>query len=268
MRALLALFSALLCVSPAAAMTLCIEDADYSPFILPDAPAQHAGVLPALAMHAAEHTQQTLKLIRHPWKRCIDMVQKGQVDLILAAIWLPERDVWGQYPKHANAPSGPPDRSKRLWTAEYPVFVANNSSLDYDGKAFNATKVGLAGPPGYVVTKRLAAMGLLYAQPLMPFNGLRLVALERLDGYVVERHIGTHLLYQQNLQSKVRTLSPVFQRDDWYVVFSYPFAEQHPEQVAAFYAALEQARERFGQALLERHLNQAKRQYSATTTPR
>lgn len=86
-------------------MTLCIEDADYSPFILPDAPAQHAGVLPALAMHAAEQTQQTLKLIRHPWKRCIDMVQKGQVDLILAAIWLPSVTFGGNTPNTLTLPA-------------------------------------------------------------------------------------------------------------------------------------------------------------------
>lgn len=249
-------------------MTLCVEDADYSPFIVPSELPQDAGVLPELALYAAQQTQQTIDLIRRPWKRCIDMVQKGQADLILAAIWLPERDVWGHYPKHATDPSGPPDRSKRLWTAEYPVFVANNSALSFDGTQFSATTIGLAGPPGYVVTKRLEAMGLLYSQPLMPLTGLRLVALERLDGYIVERHIGTHQLYQQNLQKKVRTLDTVFQRDDWYVVFSHLFAKQNPDAVRDFYTALAQARERFGQVLLDRHLEQARQRYSATKTPR
>ncbi len=67
----------LLLSAPAGAFTLCIEDADYSPFIDGTGELTSTGLLPEIVRLAAEQNDTSLQVLARPWKRCIDMVSKG-----------------------------------------------------------------------------------------------------------------------------------------------------------------------------------------------
>ncbi|WP_370867329.1 substrate-binding periplasmic protein [Atopomonas sediminilitoris] len=254
-----------MCAQSASALTLCIEDADYLPFISPAGAPEESGVLVEMTARATRQAGHSIDLVRHPWKRCISMLEKGQVDMILAAIWLPERDTWGAFPKPSGKPTAPADQQFRLWTAEYPVFTYKRSALSFDGQRFGQIKTGLGGPPGYVVTKRLEEMQVLYPHTLLPLAGLRLVAIERLDGYVAERNIGLHQVYRQGLQEQIKTLEPVFQRDHWYVVFSHALYNSQPEIPQSIWQNIATIRAQDSAELMDKYQQQAKRYHQQQT---
>lgn len=253
LKALLTLILCSLLHSPAWAITLCVEEADYLPYISGIGELKGRGMVPDMIRAAAQNNQQTLDVITYPWKRCIDMLSKGQVDALAASIWLPEREAWGAYPKLPGQPQGMPDRSKRLWTAEYPVFVAQQSSLRYDGTQFSGVKTGLSAPSGYVAWQRLKDAGVLNPAVLPPKSGLKLVALNRLDGYVVERNIGQHLLHKMGLTAEVTTLPTPFIKDDWHLVFSHQFQAANPALTQRIWTSLAKIREEQGAELLRNY---------------
>lgn len=237
----------------ALALTLCIEDADYMPFLNGSPGAKHPGMLVELVELAANANHTDMTLISHPWKRCIDMLGKGQVDALAASIWLPERERWGAFPKHPAQPTAAPDRSLRLWQAEYPIFVSRQTTLSYDGQRFAGVRTGLSAPSGYVVWQRLKDAGVLNDAVLLPKVGLNLVALNRLDGYVVERDIGQHLLHDLGIEDKVTTLPVPFDQADWYLVFSHQFHNANTALAQNIWQSLGQLREQQGAALLQHY---------------
>ena len=250
LKAFLTFIICTLLSGPAWAFTLCIEEADYLPYMSGIGESKGKGMVPHMIRAAAKENQQPLKIVVYPWKRCIDMLSKGQTDALAGSIWLPEREAWGTFPKLTGQPKGAPDRSKRLWSGEYPVFVAQQGTLSYDGKQFNGVKTGLSAPSGYVAWQRLKDAGVLNPAVLPPKTGLKLVALNRLDGYVVERHIGQHLLDKMGLTSQVTTLPTPYIKDDWYLAFSHQFQAANPDLTQRIWTSLGKIREEQGAELL------------------
>ncbi len=189
----------------------------------------------------------------------------------MAAIWTPERDSWGAYPKLSGQPDAPPDRQLHLWHAEYPVFVPLHSTIGFDGKQFSGLKTGLGAPPGYVVWQRLKAQNALSHDVLLPKAGLRLVALNRLDGYVVERHIGRHQLLMEGVSEQVTTLPKTYHEDDWYMVFSHQFQAAYPQLTQSIWQTIARIRQQQGATLLQKYLDKTRLPRSpsgsATTGP-
>ena len=247
----------LLLSPPTWALTLCIEDTDNPPFYIASGGEQKPGVLVEMTQLAAASLGQSLRIISHPWKRCIDKISKGEVDATLAAIWTPERDSWGAYPKLSREPQAQPDRALRLWRVQYPVFVPQSSNLGYNGQQFTGLKTGIGAPPGYIAWQRLKDQGALSEQVLLPTVGLRLVAMNRLDGYVVERNIGRYLLRTTGHEQQVKTLPTTYLEDDWFLVFSKQYQSANGALVQSLWQALGEIREQQGQAILARYMAEA-----------
>lgn len=243
MKALLALLTTLLCSTPGAAFTLCVESADYPPFIHARGEIEQAGLLPQMVLQAAIEHGERVELLRQPWKRCIHNVRTGKIDSLLALIWSPERDEWVAFPKRPQQPLGGPDSELRLWREEYRIFVPLQGTLRYDGTRFSGLRTGIGAPTGYVVWKRLKEAGVLNESVLKPQIGLRLVAMDRLDGYVSERSIGLHLLRTMGLRERVALLPQVYHQDDAYLVFSHQFRYRHPQLTQAIWQSLRGIRE-------------------------
>jgi polar amino acid transport system substrate-binding protein len=249
MRALLAILLGLSLSTAAGAFSLCVEDADYPPLLLAKDLDGKAGLLPDMTRAAGAEHGQSMTLLRHPWKRCIAMLRKGEVDALAAAFWVPERDAWGAYPKQAGQPSAV-DGDLRLWREEYRVFVPLQGKLRYDGANFSGLSSGIGAPPGYLIWQQLKDAGVLSDAVLPPKIGLRLVAMNRLDGYVIERSIGQNLLRVLSLSDQVRLLPQTYFEDDSYLVFSHQFQQKNPQLTQAIWQSLPAIREQYLKALL------------------
>lgn len=248
MQVLLAVLIGLCFSTCAGAFSLCVEDADYPPLLLAKDLDGQAGLLPEMVRTAGAEHGQAMTLLRHPRKRCIAMLRKGQVDALAAAFWLPERDAWGAFPKTAGATAADPEL--RLWREEYRVFVPLQGTLRYDGVNFSGLSNGIGAPPGYLVWQQLKDAGVLSDHVLPPKVGLRLVALNRLDGYVIERSIGQNLLRVLGISAQVSLLPQTYYEDNSYLVFSHQFQQNNPQLAQAIWQSLPAIREQYLKALL------------------
>jgi polar amino acid transport system substrate-binding protein len=243
MKAWLAVLLGLSLSQSAEAMSLCVEDADYPPLLLKQDIDGRSGLLPDITRAAAAEHDEPLTLLRHPWKRCLAMLRKNQVDAIAASFWSSERDAWGAFPKASQRAQSAPDPELRLWREEYRVFVPLAGELRYDGQQFSGIKTGLGAPPGYVVWHSLKKAGVLNETVRSVKIGLQLVALNRLDGYVSERSIGLNMLRTLGLSKQVKLLPQTYYEDDSYLVFSHQFRQQNPQLTQAIWRSLPAIRE-------------------------
>ncbi|ABC31796.1 ABC-type amino acid transport/signal transduction systems, periplasmic component/domain [Hahella chejuensis KCTC 2396] len=233
---------------------ICYESDHMPPYSLSDAEAlrDRAGVLPELIDIAAERVGLPYKFYRRPWKRCIRDLEENRLDALFAAIWLKERETWGVYPNL----NGELDPNRRLWSAIYPIFVANDSKLQYSNGEFQGLKFGVGAPVGYVAYQKLERMGVLAPSSLTPDVGFELLIRNRLDGYVIDQSIGRTLARNMGLSDAITTLPEPFLISDWYLVISHKFYEERTQDAESLWAALAQTREEMGEYLLEKYMRE------------
>jgi polar amino acid transport system substrate-binding protein len=242
---------------PAEVLRLCYEAEDSLPFwgVGADSHAPGQGLLLDLIQSAAKQANLHLELQRQPWKRCIWQLQQGLSDGIFAAIWQPERDAWGQFPGRDTQSNTPVQRDYRLWQVDYPIIVRKGSSLEWNGKQFSGMQNGLSAPLGYVANQQLADLGVLVKPTYNAEKALKLIALGRLDGYVLERQIAHTHIRNLGLQAQLGLLAKPLFSADWYLPLSHQFYRLHPQTAQRFWRALGEQREARSAELTARYLS-------------
>lgn len=232
-----------------AQMRFCYEDQEYRPFLVASSDHQtlwgRNGALPDLVIETTRALNIQAEFVNFPWKRCIALLNAGEVDGIFAAIWQKAREAWGVFPKTGQQP----DSRYSLWRVQYQVYTHKDSSLTWDGKSFSNIKTGIAAPLGYIAEQKLKQMGVLSRNSYTPNEGLRLVGLNRLDGFVVESNIGDHIVHDLNIQDEVMTLPTPFMTADWYLPLSHQWVSRQPELAQRFWQKLAEIREARADAL-------------------
>lgn len=214
---------------------LCTEDRDNPPYFSPSG----QGSLLALVRQTAAQLDTGVEFHFLPWKRCLAMVAQGALDGALALVWTQERAAAFAFPLESD---GTVDARLRLWQVEYPVYTHLDSPLAWDGQQFFGLTGALGTPRGYISEERLLQMQ-LPVQNFTPESGLKLVAKQRLAGYIIERQIGQALLARTELKYAVRELVQPFMSVPWYLVFSHRHHSAQPEQAARFWAELARQRD-------------------------
>ncbi len=229
-----AIFTAMLLPVSAYAQSIkfCYEAEDFPPFLLgtETVPASNAGILVEIARAAAVDADLMPEFIRRPWKRCIKLLINGEVDGIFAAIYLPERENWGYFPKTKDNKI---DEKQRLWRVKYPVFQLKTLPPIWNGKTFSNLKRSIGTPLGYVTSKLLDEMGISVTTTHQPLQGLQLVSDGRIDGYIVEENIGAQLLNKHQIDN-LMVLSEPFLEADWFLPLSKQFYEAHTKKAKRF----------------------------------
>ncbi|MEK8081664.1 substrate-binding periplasmic protein [Pseudomonas sp. XK-1] len=234
-------------------LRICYENEDSTPF-WSDYKQAKPGLIVELVQSAAQQAGLRLELQRRPWKRCILQLQSGQSDGIFAAIWQADRDVWGQFPGRDPERQEAVDRDYRLWQVDYPIIISTDSLLQWNGQQFKGLQYGLSAPLGYIASQRLRALGVQAKVNPSAEKALQLVTLGRLDGYVIERHIGNTHIRKLGLQSDLKMLPLPLLQADWYLPLSHQFTRQYPQQAQRFWQALRDQRLRQETDLSQRYL--------------
>ncbi|BFM12723.1 hypothetical protein R50072_28760 [Simiduia litorea] len=233
-------------------LRVCGEDADYSPYIND----QGQGILKDLVELAAVQSGLTVHYAHRPLKRCQLMVHQGELDAMMAIGWTEERGKSLIYPMDDQRQLR---ESQRIWLSEFVLFTHKDSVIEWDGEAFKGLTFGVGTPLGYVSEQRLKQLKALSPNSVTLEQGLTLVSLERLDGYVTERQIGWQAAKKLGLEAKLKILPTPLLELPWFVAFSPRYFQENPAQVIRFWRAL--AAER------ERNVELLKRRYDLTTKP-
>lgn len=235
----------------AESLRVCYENQSYSPFLLgvDSTPQDNPGILLELILMAAGEVSVDVQFYRRPWKRCIADLKDGKSDALFAAIWKADREKWAVFPKAA----GRVDSSRSLWHVKYLVFVKRGTALTFDGVNFTGLQHGLSAPIGYVANDKLSEMAALAPGSHDIENGLKLVSLGRMDGYVVETYIGRSTVSALGLNDSITVLPEPFLDADWFLPVSHNYYQQHQETAEALWSALARVRQNAANALLDKY---------------
>lgn len=198
---------------------------------------QPAGLLVDMLEAAAAPLDITLQFQQAPWLRCQKMVQENKLNATLAMIWSPQRALEFRFP---DPQSGTEQSERYLWQAQYPVFHPITKSFV---KAKYQPQFGISAPLGYIVERWLLHKGWLSPYKFKLDEGLRMVADGKLDGYSVERFIGSHHLRQLGLEDKIAASSDNLLIEKWFLVFNQQYYQQNQQLVEQFWLNIGHARQ-------------------------
>ncbi|WP_159084633.1 substrate-binding periplasmic protein [Dongshaea marina] len=236
-------------------VNICYEDTELKPFILgydnyiPD----HPGLAVEMVLLAARASGLEVAFHRSPWKRCLREVELSRMDGMFAAIWSSDRERFAVFPRDA---AGDLDSRRYFWQLRYPIYVRFDSKVSWDGKQFSGLTTGIGSPPGYIAAQRLKSMGAYAKNIYLPDGerGLKMVALGRIDGYILNEDSAREMISQYRLGSSLKVLPRLFIDSKLYLIFSRKYYQESPEQAEQFWDEITKVRESSGKALLIKYM--------------
>ena len=214
--------------TPAAAQTLlriCHEFNKYPPYIYQETK-ESKGILIDIVDRAAADSNVQIEFYARSWKRCQKDVVSGYAHALFAMILTEQRK---------NSFAFPPENKLSqwyMWLAQYPVFVPDGVSFSEESYRINK---GMGAPTGYVVRDMLERRQWLSPYQYEPEDGLKMLAKNKLDGYVVERLIGVNLLKNNRLMADVNVSSQVLLESRWFIPFNNQFYQENKSLVEQFW---------------------------------
>lgn len=232
----------MLCLSPVQAsepMRLCQDDVDVYPWHM----ASGQGLSNIMLKQVAERLRVSIETESMPWKRCLAMVQKGQIDGAIAASFTPERMTIGAYPLNAQQK---PDRNRRMSDETYALFVLNGNpeGINWDGKTLAKTAKPVAAQLGYSAVELLRKMAIdVDDSDKKPELLLRKLQMHNVSAAVLNTREATRLLKNPAFSGKITRLEPPLLSREAYLLFSHQFEQEHPNLVERFWDEIAKVRE-------------------------
>ncbi|MBO9491169.1 transporter substrate-binding domain-containing protein [Endozoicomonas sp. G2_1] len=220
---------------PAAAVNLmvCVEDQLYIPYLDKDERKRADGNVVELLRWSAQRIGFNVVLKRQSWGRCLSEIADGKVDAAMAVNYTPARAKLMAFPQGAEL-SKPP---AYLWRFHYPFFVEKGSVFSLE-EYRQQGKYGISSPNHYVSYDTLKRQGLLAPYDYTLESGLKMVALGRLDAYVVDSEIGQAALQRLKLADKVEASKEFLLETYGHLAFSRHFYQDHKKQVDSLWQSL------------------------------
>lgn len=161
---------------------------------------------------------------RNPWKRCLLLVEKGEIDGVLGASYLAERRTIGRYPLTAN---DEPDYSKLLYSSDYWLY-AIDPKVTWDGKQLIIPEGTQAGTGlGFSAAKLLAKQNVPVVEEFYPQRLVELLVNKRLSVIAGYTYQFANAIAESPFPGAIIRLTPPLQQDDMFLMFSHQFFNQH-----------------------------------------
>ncbi|MCJ8270400.1 MAG: hypothetical protein MJK04_13480, partial [Psychrosphaera sp.] len=163
----------------------------------------------------------------------------AKADGIFTMVWAMGREECGHFPKLANAQI---DDALAMRQATYRVFFPVKRKTQWDGKQFTNLSSGIGAPFGYVFYYKLKDAGVLSSMKLDSANGFKMLALNRIDGYVVEQKVGLKIIKRKGWQDKIKMLPTPYHVSHFHLLMSNPFYLAHSGGAESIWQEINQLR--------------------------
>lgn len=263
MRTVLALLAAWLAIvaQPGQALAervtlrLAYEDRELFPYYLgagPSIPEQPGLSIEMVRLLATQIPELDIVLQRMPWRRCLNNLQSGDADALIAS-YSDERRSIGLYPMR----SGKLDDGARIDTRRYFFYVRRGSAVTWDGHKLSGSERPIGAPNGYSIVDDLKRSGHSVEESPSTLNDLSKLVLGRVGAVAAQESIGDFYWRHRthNFQAQVIKLPVPISTKDYYLMLSHQFAEKHPELTTKIWRAVRQIREKHADAILSRYLS-------------
>jgi polar amino acid transport system substrate-binding protein len=247
-------------VRPAAAETvlhIAYEDKTQFPYYMGDT--QRVQEKPGAAVELVKLLEERIpglqiKFSRYPWKRCLAMLETGQVDGIFNASYSPARTRIGEYPWK----NGQVDPTRRLTTISYHLYSRPNADLGWNGKAFEDTDLEIGAPLGYSIVNDLENLGVSVMKVRSSRQSLQLLDAGRVDAVALQSVTADFLLRRSTdqLEGIVR-IDPPLKTKPYYLMLSRQFKSANPELAEQIWDGIGQLREEMLETLSQSYLSDA-----------
>lgn len=174
----------ILCLVAAPALsktvTLCFENASNPPFYYGEDMVLdvHPGLTIDVLLEVAKTAGITLQLERMPWKRCILLLQKNQIDGAFEVSYKPKRENYAVYPRR----NGALDQQRYLHSLSYYLYTLDNSPVTWSGGRIENISSSLVGVAGYSIVGDLRSEGYPVLEGVSQKANLEMLLRERVDG--------------------------------------------------------------------------------------
>lgn len=232
-------------------LSFCYEFNDYYPFTNKKNKINGPGIIIEIINEAAKKSGLNVVAYRSSWKRCKEDLRNGRADITAAMIWTKKRSEWAVFPMK----NGTVDTDKFLWKARYMIHTGSSSRVQWDGAKLGPSGVKISAPEGYVAYKLLDDIGVLPNEKFKAAQAMKLVSINRLDGFVIDELIGRNLLKNLGLEKSVTTLDKPFLETLWYAALSRKFKKQSPEKAISFHNQIEIVRKEMKEALVKKYIS-------------
>ena len=177
-----------------------------------------------------------------PWARCAQMLQRNEVDGAIGASFVPERQVWGNYPMLKN---GKPDSSKRLHVASYSLYLLKANNDQWDGKSLIVGPGQVGFQTGFSIGKLLQKLNVeTYSDSPDPLSILRMLSLHRLRAAALQTTRADQLLTEHpELASVISRYPRPLEEKPYYLMLSKQLVAEDPALANKIWGAIARQRE-------------------------
>ncbi|MCP5161410.1 MAG: transporter substrate-binding domain-containing protein [Hahellaceae bacterium] len=194
----------------------------------------------------------SIELRRYPWKRCLSLLQSGELDGIFNASFNHEREVFGVYPFK----EGKPDAARRITSISYALYSRGGNPLDWNGQSFGQVEgVNVGAPLGFSIVKDLRKQGLHVQEFVSSELSLRMLTALRVDAVALQEVTGDYLIQSKPDEfSNIYKVAPLLSTKAYYLMLSKQFMAEHPELGEQIWDAIGTLRENTLPRLLESYM--------------
>ncbi|MBU2954263.1 substrate-binding periplasmic protein [Marinobacter sp. F3R08] len=193
-----------------------------------------------------------IRFSRFPWKRCLAMLETGQVDGIFNASYNTERTRIGEYPRK----DGQIDPSRRLTTISYHLYSLSDADLGWNGEAFEASDLRIGAPLGYSIVRDLEDLGVSVMKVRSSRQSLQLLVAKRVDAVALQSITADFLLDKNADQlTGIVRIHPPLETKPYYLMLSRQFKAANPQLSEQIWNAVRQLRKEKLEALSQPYLS-------------
>ena len=172
---------------------------------------------------------------RRPWKRCLGMLVKGNVDAVVASYYSARKSI-GRYPMK----NGQLDVRRPFSRSGYCLYKRPESQLDWNGEYFSGSAHALmAVPQGYSVIDRLKSEEVAFIEVVSSGKAFELLTRGRVEGVVTLCATGKGLVHDREgpYHNIIEDQPPII-RKQAYLLFSHRFYQRNPALAEQLWDAL------------------------------
>ncbi|PPI83829.1 amino acid ABC transporter [Marinobacter maroccanus] len=194
-----------------------------------------------------------IKFSRYPWKRCLAMLETGQVDGIFNASYNAARTRIGEYPRR----DGQVDPTRRLTTISYHLYALPDTDLGWTGEAFEDPDLEIGAPLGYSIVSDLESLGVSVMKVRSSRQSLQLLTAGRVHAVALQSVTADFLLSRNADQlAGIVRIDPPLKTKPYYLMLSREFKATNPELAELIWNAIGELREEKLEDLAQPYLSE------------
>ncbi|MCP3922647.1 MAG: amino acid ABC transporter substrate-binding protein [Desulfobacterales bacterium] len=191
----------------------------------------YPGILIEEMRFIAKEAKIKVKYVRVPWKRCLVMLARGEMDGLICGSYKKERKKYGVFPRKRD---GKIDPSKRFSDSSYYLYVKKDSKLKWDGKKFNNYNVSIGAELGFSIVPALKDIGIEAEVVYSVRINFKKLMLDRIDGVAAHESSGDAIMLGY---PDVKKIDIPLKTKAYYLIMSHQIYKSDPGLVNKIWKA-------------------------------